>query len=67
MKKLGEYSYDGNGELLDRGVNYTLFDTGSTIEAYPEGEGEPIVMNKGAFTSLKRGKLRKNKGNTPMK
>lgn len=65
--KLGEFEYDGNGKLLEQNVNYTVFETESGIEAYAENEDEPIEMNKGAFASLRNGKLEKVEGATPMR
>lgn len=65
--KLGVFIYNGDGELLDNNVEYTIFETENTIEAYPEGSGEPVEMNKGTFVSLLNGKLEQVKGSTPMR
>lgn len=64
--KLGEFVYDGNGQLLTKDEQYTVYDVGSEVEAYPVGASEPVVMNKGAFVSLINGRLEKVKGYTPM-
>jgi len=62
----GNFRYDGNGTVLENGVEYTIFETDDGIEAYPEGEREAIVMNKGTFVTLRNGKLEKTEGATPM-
>lgn len=65
--KLGEYRYYGDGELLENNTTYTMYQVNSMlIEAYPEGAGEPIEMNTGAFVSLQRGNLEQISGGTPM-
>lgn len=66
MSRLGEFSYNGNGETLESNEEYVVFETESGVEAYPEGEGEPVEMNKGVFASLQRGNLEKVEGSTPM-
>lgn len=64
--KIGIFEYNGNGKLLEQNVTYTIFETENIVEAYPEGKGEPIEINKGTFTSLLNGKLEQVKGGTPM-
>jgi len=64
--KLGQFEYRGNGKILEQNIEYTLFDVGSEVEAYPENESDPIVMNKGAFATMRRGNLEQVDGDTPM-
>ena len=66
--KIGEFMYNGNGELLESNVRYTVFKTeNNEIEACPAGAVEPVTMNKGVFTTLMRGNLRQVEGFTPMR
>lgn len=65
--KLGYYKYDGNGKLLERDTEYAVFEVGNEVEAYPEGESEPVTMNKGTFASLQSGNLEKTEGYTPQR
>ena len=66
--KIGEFMYNGGGELLESNVRYTVFETeNNEIEAYPAGLPEPVTMNKGVFTTLMRGNLRQVEGFTPMR
>lgn len=67
MSRLGEFQYHGNGELLNNGIEYVFYETENGIEAYPEGESEPVTMNKGAFASLRQGNLERLEGYTPMR
>ena len=59
--------YDGNGKLLEQNVEYAVFEVDNEIEAYGEGSGEPVTMNKGAFTSLLNGNLEQVEGYTPQR
>ena len=65
--KLGEFRYNGNGQLLENGKEYTMFDTGSIVEAYSEGDMEPVEMNRGVYVSLRNGNLERIEGETPMR
>lgn len=66
MTRLGQFRYNGNGELLENGEEYTVFEVESSVEAYPEGEAHPVEMNKGVFVSLRNGNLEEIEGDTPM-
>lgn len=65
MTRLGEYQYHGNGELLENDIEYVFYETDDGIEAFPEGESEPVEMNRGTFASLERGNLERLEGYTP--
>ena len=64
--RIGEFVYDGNGQLLTNGTHYTVYDADGQIEAYPVGGSEPITMNRGTFASLVNGNLVQTEGYTPM-
>ena len=67
--RLGNYRYDGHGQILETDEEYTIFDTeDGEIEAYPKGQGDAIILpNRGAFESLRCGRLEKVEGATPMR
>lgn len=67
VNNLGVYEYNGNGQTLDPG-QYTFFETEEGIEAYPEGESEPVNLpNRGVFESLRSGNLDNVPNGTPMR
>lgn len=65
--RIGQFMYTGNGELLEKNIEYTFYENGAEIEAYPEGSAEPVTMNRGVFASLQRGNLDQVDGYTPMR
>jgi hypothetical protein len=67
VNNLGVFEYNGDGQTLDRG-RYIVFETEDGIEAYPEGEGEPVNLpNRGVFESLRSGNLDSVPNGTPMR
>lgn len=67
MSRIAEFRYEGDGQLLESGETYTFYETPNGVEAYPEGSGDPIPMNRGTFSTLQQGKLRRLEGATPMR
>lgn len=65
--KLGQFRYNGDGELLEQNIEYTVYETESGVEAFPENSGEPVVMSKATFVTLQRGNLEQVDGYTPMR
>lgn len=62
----GKFVYNGNGNTLENGQTYTVFETDNGVEAYPEGESEPVEMRKATFASMQNGNLDSVENGTPM-
>lgn len=67
MTRIGEFRYTGNGKTLEQNEEYTMYETNEGVEAYSEGESEPVEMRKATFFSLQNGKLERIEGDTPMR
>jgi hypothetical protein len=67
MTRIGEFRYTGNGKTLEQNEEYTVYEADGVVEAYSEGESEPVEMKKATFFSLQAGNLEQIEGETPMR
>lgn len=67
MTRLGQFRYNGNGQTLEQNTEYTIYETNDGVEAFAEGDSDPVTMKKATFASLRSGNLEQLEGATPMR